>query len=391
MASTDGIENWEIQRMNKKLLAVAVAGALGLPGVALAQSSVTISGFFKGGFESQKLDQYGAARAAGTNRSQTGVVDDSSRIIFNVREDLGGGLAAIGQVDMRIGLDSGAISAAGNNHVGLVSKNWGRLFFGRQDLHYFNRESDLTVRGTLRADSISLLAFAGGGGTAIAGATRTANVIHYTTPNWGGFTAILAYSANATGAEADLTAAPRKGRAWHFNPNYAASNWQIGYSYWSSKNDANATAASITGVPAVAGDQRGDRLYGSYTWGGLKLGFAWDKSKIRNDVAGLGTVSNRTAWSIPVQYRWGNHGVYAHYTKARDDKATAAQDGAKMWALSYAYDFSKRTSVALTYAKITNDVGAFYHPFTAVGLGVGVAQLAGEDPKVWGLTLRHAF
>lgn len=377
--------------MKKKLLAVAVAGAFALPGVALAQSSVTISGFFKGGFESQKLDQYSALRAAGTNRSQTGVVDDSSRIIFNVREDLGGGLAAIAQVDMRFSIDLGTLAATGNNHVGLVSKDWGRLFFGRQDLHYFNRESELTVRGTLRADNISLLAFAGGGGTAIAGATRTANVIHYTTPNWSGFTAILAYSANATGAEADLVSAVRKGRAWHFNPNYAAANWQVGYSYWSSKNDANTTGASITGILPVAGDQRGDRLYGSYTWGGLKIGLAWDKSKIKNDVAGLGTVSNRTAWSIPVQYRWGNHGIYGHYTKARDDKATAAQDGAKMWALSYAYDFSKRTSVSLTYAKITNDAGAFYHPFTAVGLGVGVSQLAGEDPKVWALTVRHAF
>src|SRR3954466_10577020 len=34
-------------RMKKKLLAVAVAGALAAPGLALAQSSVTISGIFK--------------------------------------------------------------------------------------------------------------------------------------------------------------------------------------------------------------------------------------------------------------------------------------------------------------------------------------------------------
>lgn len=377
--------------MKKKLLAVAVAGVLAAPVAALAQSSVTISGFFKGGFESLKLDQYSALRAAGTNNSQTGVVDDSSRIIFNVREDLGGGLAAIGQVDMRVGLDSGAISAAGNNHVGLVSKNWGRIFIGRQDLHYFNRESELTVRGSLRADNISLLAFAGGGATAIAGATRTANVVHYTTPNWNGFTVIGAYSSNATAPEADLTAAPRKGKAWHLNPNWAQKNFQIGYSYWTSKNDANVTAASIAGAPVTAGDQRSDRLYGSYTWGGLKVGLAWDKSKIKNDVAALGTVSDRTAWSLPIQYRWGNHGVYGHYTKARDDKAIAGDNGAKMFAVSYAYDLSKRTSVALTYAKITNEAAANYHLFTSVGLGVGVAQLAGEDPKLWGVTMRHAF
>ncbi|MBM3855870.1 MAG: porin, partial [Verrucomicrobia bacterium] len=75
--------------MNKKLLAVAVAGALGLPTAALAQSSVTISGFVKGGFEQAS---YGSFRAG--NSSQSGVVDDSSRIIFTMREDLGGGLSA---------------------------------------------------------------------------------------------------------------------------------------------------------------------------------------------------------------------------------------------------------------------------------------------------------
>jgi len=380
--------------MKKKLLAVAVVGAFALPGAALAQSSVTISGFLKGGFESLSYGQ-----TAKANSSQSGVVDDSSRIIFNVREDLGGGLAAIGQVDVRVGLDSGAIAANGNNHVGLVSKNWGRIFIGRQDLHYFNRESELTVRGSLRADNISLLAFAGGGGVAVAAASRTPNVVHYTTPNWNGFTVIGAYSSNpnpatavagvgaaGNGAEADIGSGVRKGRAWHLNPNWAQKNFQIGYSYWSAKQDA-------AGAAIANADQRSDRLYGSYNWGGLKVGLAWDKSKLKTATTGA-VASDRSAWSIPVQYTWGNHGVYGHYTKARDDKATAANDGAKMLALSYAYNLSKRTSLSLTYAKITNDVAAAYNLFTSAALGVGAgagAIAAGEDPRMWGVTVRHAF
>src|SRR5690349_10647315 len=133
--------------MNKRLLAVAVAGALAAPAAAFAQSSVTISGLFKGGFEGSKLGNSGKA-----NNSQSGVVDDSSRLIFNVVEDLGGGLQAIGQYDLRLKLDDnqapnvlgGSNLAQGNDHVGLRSKAWGRIFVGRQDLHYFNRESDLT-------------------------------------------------------------------------------------------------------------------------------------------------------------------------------------------------------------------------------------------------------
>src|SRR5450759_2245868 len=100
--------------MNKKLLAVAVAGALAAPGVALAQaSSVTISGMFKVGVDN--INYSGATSNGNTpagliangspgrigNRSENRVSDNSSRIIFGVREDLGNGLAAIAQLDMR--------------------------------------------------------------------------------------------------------------------------------------------------------------------------------------------------------------------------------------------------------------------------------------------------
>lgn len=365
--------------MQKKLLAVAVAGALAIPGVALAQSSVTISGFFKGGLESVKFSS-----TAKNPNSSTSVVDDSSRIIFNVREDLGGGLSAIGQYDMRMSIDMGALAGTGNNHVGLQSKQWGRLTFGRQDLHYFNRESDMTARGTLRSDSISILAFAGAGGTAIAGATRTANTVQWVSPNWGGFTLGAAYSSSGGGgADGDIAAGAgvRKGSAWNLNPNFAGKNFQIGYSYWTSKPDG-----------AGATNQRGDRLYGSYSWSGFKLGLAWDKSKLTTAATGV-TASNRTAWSIPVSYSWGKHSVHAHYDKARDDKATpGVSDGAKMFALSYAYDLSKRTSASVTYAKINNDAGGIYNLFTGVGLGGQVAaSAAGEDPRVLAFTLRHAF
>jgi predicted porin len=380
--------------MNKKLLAVAVAGTFAAPTAALAQSSVTISGLLKGGFESLKLN--GGTRA---NNSQSGVVDDSSRIVFNVVEDLGGGLQAIGQLDMRVKPDDSQGAAAatsnlisGNSHFGLRHKQWGRIFIGRQDLHYFNTESNISDKGSLRASSVGLLSYIGG--TAIAGATRTQNVVHYTTPNWSGFTAILAYSSNPSATEADIGSGTRKGSAWNFNPNFAARNWQVGYSYWTSKPDATANA-----------DQRADRLYGSYVFPfGLKIGLAWDKSRIKSTTGG-GDIQRRTAWSLPVSYNWGNHTVHVNYSSAGDDKQTAGNAGANMWALSYSYDLSKRTSLALTYASIKDKNadgaiaaglgnGGTYNFFTSTSLGLGAsagAIQAGEDPKMWGVTMRHAF
>jgi predicted porin len=388
--------------MKKQLLAVAVAGALAAPGLALAQSSVTISGIFKMSLDNQRLGQF--TRAG--NNSETRIADDSSRVLFNVVEDLGGGLQAIAQLDWRIAFDQGADNIGGNNHVGLRSKSLGRIFVGRQDLHYFNRESNLTdLAGSLKADSISLLAYAGGGGTAIAAATRTPNVIHYTSPDWGGFTVVAAYSTspNPGGAvagvgaagsvtESDIGSGVRRGNAWNINPNFAAANWQIGWSHWNQKNDGGIGAAALATV--AGGDQRSDRLYGSFKIAGFKVGLAWDKSRIKSAAgATSGTeLSNRTAWSIPVSYVMGNNQFHAHYTRARDDNRIAGDQGARMVALSYQYTLSKRTSVGLTYAQIRNNAGAAYNFFTTASLGSASAvAVAGEDPRMFAGTIRHAF
>jgi predicted porin len=362
---------------------------------------VTISGIFKMSLDNQRLGGY--TRLG--NNSETRLADDSSRVLFNVVEDLGGGLQAIAQLDWRIAFDQGADNIGGNNHVGLRSKSLGRIFVGRQDLHYFNRESNLTdLAGSLKADSISLLAYAGGGGTAIAAATRTPNVIHYTSPDWGGFTVVAAYSTspNPGGAvagvgaagsvtESDIGSGVRRGNAWNINPNFAAANWQIGWSHWNQKNDGGIGAAALAGA---GGDQRSDRLYGSFKIAGFKVGLAWDKSRIKSAAgATSGTeLSNRTAWSIPVSYVMGNNQFHAHYTRARDDNRIAGDQGARMVALSYQYTLSKRTSVGLTYAQIRNNAGAAYNFFTTASLGSASAvAVAGEDPRMFAGTIRHAF
>ena len=397
--------------MNKKLLVVAVAGALAAPGVALAQSSVTISGVFKASLENIRI----GSKVALTNSSENRIADDSSRILFNVVEDLGGGLSAIGQADMRLPLASGnLIAMSGNTHVGLRSKSMGRIFVGRQDVHYFNTESDMSaLAGDLRADAVSLLAFTAGG-VAIAGATRTPNIIHYTTPNFSGFTAIVAYSTGAAGTssgqanvsnvgaivnattisapqQSDTATTIRKGSALNINPNYAASNFQVGYSLWKSKPDGGTAFTSSGNTNA---DQSSNKVYGSFKMAGFKVGLSWDKSRLKGNIGAAAgtTLAERTAFSIPVSYMMGNNGFHFHYTKARDDKATVAQDGAKMVALSYQYTLSKRTSVGLTYAKITNDAGAAYNLFTTASLGnSGATATAGEDPRMIAATIRHAF
>jgi predicted porin len=422
--------------MNKKLLAAAVAGLFSLPAVSQAQSvvnqsSVTISGFFKVSAENISLRSYGgtagipAGRPAGSNRSEGRLADDSSRIDFNVVEDLGGGLFAVAQAELRMNVanpSSGLPPMAGNTHVGLRG-SWGQIRAGLQDLHYFQQGSYLTVKGDQRADSMSLMSYAGGGGQAIANATRTPNVVFYDTPElWGGLTTRIAYSfspandgvngtTSVTGTtgqggavppstSADIGTTTRKGRAWNLNPNWNAANLNLGYSYWSSKMDNPNGFATIQ----AGADQRADRLYGSYLFPmGLRIGLAWDKSKLTAANTTLATngaqISNRTVWSLPVSYAWGPHEIHAHFDRAGNDKAAGngliaagADTKARMFAASYQYNLSKRTSLALTYAQINNGAAATYNFYNSTSLAsADSAPKAGEDPRVWALTLRHAF
>jgi predicted porin len=373
--------------MQKKLLVAAVAGALALPGLAMAQSSVTISGVFKVGIDNYKISN--TARTG--NLSETRITDNSSRIIFGITEDIGGGLSAIGQLDARPQLDTNTSAlSAGNSWVGLRSTSWGTVTMGRHDLHYGKQPDDIAAKaGALMASSVSLMdsvQTTAGTTAAIAGNTRTNNVLRYDSPNWSGFAFTGAYSANPGGIEADLGSAIRRGAAWNFNPSYTTSNWQVGWSYWNQKAD---------GV-AAGNNQKSNVFYGYMLFGGFKVGLALNKSVVESEaVAGTTKIGDRNAWTIPVRWESGPHNVYFHYTKAGNNKAPGApgSDGARMWAAAYAYDLSKRTSVGVTIADLNNDTNAAYNFFTNTGtLGsTGSTLTLGEDGRLYALTVRHAF
>jgi predicted porin len=363
--------------MIRFLLVALAALTITLPLPAAAQSSVTISGFFKVSYEYVRLGDYSGS---GRN-SEDRVVDDFSRIYFRVVEDLGSGMQAIGQVEWRVNFPAGQDTANGEDWVGLKSKQYGTLTFGRNDLYYNQTPSTIIQKGSLRAWNTSIISAAGGGGTLIANGSRTPNTIYYQTPSWGGFDLIAAYSSNPLATqEADIGSTVRRGRGYNLTPRYTTPDWGMVYSYWDAKQDAN---------PA---HQKASRVWGFYRLKGLRLGAAYDWSKIENDVTGV-TTSKRQAWSVPVSYHTGRHNFYLEYSQARDDKATPGNDGANMWAVAYAYDFSRRTSVGLTYSRISNDVAAVYNLwFSATGVGNADAAVApGENPSIVGVTVRHAF
>ena len=390
--------------MNKKLLVVAVAAALAAPAVAFAQSSVTISGKFSVTADqvsySRASQSTVAAGAAGPvqragNSSETRVSDNSSRIIFNVREDLGNGLAAVAQLDQRFnpatqaqptGASFAVITGSGNTWVGLQSTTWGKMTFGRHDLHYgksgdsWNAAGALSLQswGSALFDQIARPTVAATATNAkstsnvtLANQSRTNGVIRWEAPNWNGFDGTIAWSANpltggsgqaSTGGDLGAGAwgtgsnagqiITRRGQGWNINPRYTASNWNVEYSYWNAKSDINsagvnnssvtcnnqavqgntigatgcAASAVTAGQALLVDDQRSDVLAGGVNWNSWTFGVAWNRSKTTNALSGL-VSGDRSAWSLPVSYTSGPHHFGFVYVKANDSKDVSVGAG----------------------------------------------------------------
>ena len=355
--------------MQKKLIAVAVAGLLAAP--VFAQSNVTISGLIKGGYEDYKLP------GTSSNDAERRVSDQSSRVIFSGTEDLGGGLKAWFQVDNRLGTDLGGFAATGNTGVGLLG-GFGKLTIGRWDIHY----NEFGAIESNRAGSLQSFAAPGimsqVNGTNITTTTRTPNLLKYDSPNVAGFSGTLAWSANARGNEGSGANDGSKDGAWHAAARYAAGPLVGGLSYYRE----NAEGAS------EVNDQRGVRAYVGYKMPmGLKAGIGWDRSE--NRFAAGASMSKRTAWFVPVTYSFGPNAVYLTYARA-GNLSGSSDTGANQWTLGYDYALSKRTAVGVYYTKLNNKSNATYDLF-ALGANGASATANGNDARQVYLGVAHSF
>src|SRR5262249_44019281 len=113
--------------------------AMSAPSQSRAQTTWTISGQFKASVDYTKIGS--------TNKrpnSESRVTDEQTVITFRAVERLGDGLFAFARLDWKVFTDAGISDATGTQLIGLQDWNtFGRLMFGRVDVHYFNRESDL--------------------------------------------------------------------------------------------------------------------------------------------------------------------------------------------------------------------------------------------------------
>jgi predicted porin len=182
---------------NLKLYAVGIlAGAFGAS--AHAQSSVTLYGIISVGIE------YASNESGHSNVKMLSGTLQGSRWGLKINEDLGGGLAAVAQLENGFDVTKGTLSQGGREFgrqafVGLSSKSFGTVTFGRHQDTFW----DILVPFYGPAFGNSLQAHIGDNDN-LFGSYRLNNTVKYVSPTIAGFLGEAMYSfSNSAGAFAN--------------------------------------------------------------------------------------------------------------------------------------------------------------------------------------------
>ncbi len=210
--------------MKKSLIALAVLAA---SGAAMAQSSVTMYG----------VADLSLAKASGVSAQMSGnglMNNGNSRLGVRGVEDLGGGLKASFNFEQSINAESGATDAATYQRAAwlALSGGFGRFQMGRTLNPSFYGVAAWELTGAANYSVVgNQFGFTGEG-------PRTNSVFQYTTPNMGGFSGTIGYTAkpdNSGNAKTDLNLIYANGpiaAALSYNKtNTLKSNVALGGSY----------------------------------------------------------------------------------------------------------------------------------------------------------------
>ncbi|MEW5891239.1 MAG: porin [Pseudomonadota bacterium] len=425
-------------RQQKRLLALALAGAFATPTAVLAQTaehkapgtgpehgetaraaSVQIYGTLNMNFQTTART---GATAAGTTglatlagpatgidgSRRTAVSKDSSNIGFRGVEDLGGGLKATFQIESNANIDgdalTGSVIGSRNSKLGIAGP-FGELFFGFWDTPYKAGTYGTKVQDPFRSTDVfgfqSIMSSPGfnqRSGSYASGTNnasfdnRASNSVNYWTHPYQGFTAKLAYSAN------EGKTAGRNPYLWSLSTNYDNGPLSLLYSYELHKDAFGLTVMQATST-ATSSKDVGHRLGAGFAFGDTILSILWERLDYRNSgtVAGV-TRYRRDAWQLGALHRIGAHEFKLRYNQAQDGSCTNVAGncstgglGARQWTLGYGYHLSKRTELYAFYTKIRNDYSASYTLTIGGAPGVVTGPGIGSDPTAAGLGIRHSF
>jgi len=385
--------------MQKKLIAIAVAGAMGAPAVALAQNAtVNIYGRFYA--EYGKVYQQDQNGAPGQGLVDVDFLQNpGSNIGFRGEEKLGGSLSAWFQcettADFRGQSPEGWCSR--NSALGLKG-GFGNFFVGIWDTP-FKRVQD-AVGGNDTGFFGTAFVLMGNSTTTGTGTganpgvfkRRQTNSINYDSPNFGGFQLSGAYTNLNSQTNVLNSATGSKPRILSGAVKYANGPVNV-YAAYEKHKDMGGSVAAPNG-----GEEKGYLLGGSYTFANrLKLGGLYSRQKFESSPGAEGKVN---VWHVGIDWMIsGPHGIRAAWSSAGDVKGNSAalggagsirpaagsDTGVDLYQIRYVHALSKRTELTAGYVKIKNESSARY------ALGGLNNNNIGNDPSAVVIGLDHRF
>ena len=392
--------------MNKKLVAVAVAGLLAAPLAAQAQTAnVTLYGRLN-----IDLENVSGRQPDGSNPRVWRLSSNSSRLGVRGTESLGGGLNAIFQIEQNVSGDTGNSSSSGfasrETFVGLQG-NWGTFKMGKflmplDDMH--------PIFGNVPTYTTSILSTAdlwaqgpqskeGGGFDA-----RLGNSLRYDSPVWAGFNfstqiSLRDSSGFANGGDnGDHASELRHAYVWGLAGFYNNGPLQVGAAY---ERNVKVRAPGLSDYDFT--------ITGAYNFGVIRPALVYERLDYDTPSGSL----KRDFWGVSATAPIGPGVLYAFFGSAGDGKGSASNGervggltkggdtSSQQWEVSYTYPLSKRTSVYAGYVKLQNDRNAAYSfningytiNTTCTGSGSVVDQNCGSNGKPDGLVfgMIHLF
>ena len=302
--------------MQNKLLVLATA-TLALPAIVSAadDTSVTISGNVNIEYYAVKIDQSTASGGGGldaNDRYQKAIGDPTffSRWAINIKEDLGGGLAAIGKIEFAISPGAGVNDVAREQWVGFSSKNWGTINFGSVNAPFKVFAGGASVDRFI-GTNLHLRGSGGAQYSPSSGFGTAAFVDHafaYYSPVWNSFS-FAAVVAPSDATQADATLANTNQRNGNTGGRGNGVDYQIAFKYNLPKYGDIFTGYSRD---SVSDSQRNQGLINSET------------------------ADDETVFRIGANLKFGDFGVYGQYDHISDalntfnlaNLATASGNGA---------------------------------------------------------------
>jgi len=355
--------------MQKKLLAIAVAGALA-PAAAMAQSTVEIYGRANIGLDSWQAT--GTTDPTAGYKSRLRVFDFGSRLGFRVNESLGGGMRAFVVMETGVNIDSGS----GNGQSGQVNTStgfwasrdsyagiggdWGDVRFGRQSPFYSNGIIMQAGSNYINQAMDSAFSFAG---PLAQPSGRESNVVSYNSPTLGGFNASLSYGPGASEGGVYTGSGQGKEQLYALTGRYSGGPFRAQFDIAKRKDVGN-----VDNVDRSAWKVGGGWSYAP----GSQISAIFGRTEAKNPTAvvvggipfgGTGTTPKVDIWILNWEHmlgQWQLIAQYAKFGKVKDLPNDPGDTDAQGYTLAAKYFLSKRTGVYASWNELKNKDNAWW-------------------------------